>query len=490
MEQQVNGFGNTYNGSVGFGGINNNNYDSNSGDRNANSLQFYTMSKLQNDGGGGNEINSLTGMGGSGLTGGVGILGTSGNNKTLNNLNYSNYNYNVAKSNKGNLSQRPNSNYTSDNNNNNNNNNYHINSSNHFNHPPSLSFSPSSCSMANNIPRKSPFNVSESNKQFGVRSEPNMGGKGVMEMAMQGKSGSNDDFNQVVAGSGNFGNVPLGPMSTPFPQNGSSRIQTENGILSSTGNSPDSMDHPIQQGGKTSSYSSLTTLLKLLNPGFLWTTGQYNSSSSSSSSYGGTSTQQGGNDDDFDDILNEPPLLEELGIDPENIARYLKCVIMFKSIKEYSGNNNVCTKSDGSPSSNNEIEWDMAGPILLIACLGFFLLLAGKIHFGYIYGIGILSCIGTYILLNIMSSSQSIDLYTTMSILGYSLLPIVILAGISVVFSLRSKVGIIMAIFFNMWSTITASRFFEYTVSLKHQRYLIAYPIALLYASFTIVTIF
>ncbi|POM83218.1 Yip1 domain protein [Cryptosporidium meleagridis] len=448
MEQQVNGFGNTYNGSVGFGGINNNNYDSNSGDRNANSLQFYTMSKLQNDGGGGNEINSLTGMGGSGLTGGVGILGTSGNNKTLNNLNYSNYNYNVA------------------------------------------NFSPSSCSMANNIPRKSPFNVSESNKQFGVRSEPNMGGKGVMEMAMQGKSGSNDDFNQVVAGSGNFGNVPLGPMSTPFPQNGSSRIQTENGILSSTGNSPDSMDHPIQQGGKTSSYSSLTSLLKLLNPGFLWTTGQYNSSSSSSSSYGGTSTQQGGNDDDFDDILNEPPLLEELGIDPENIARYLKCVIMFKSIKEYSGNNNVCTKSDGSPSSNNEIEWDMAGPILLIACLGFFLLLAGKIHFGYIYGIGILSCIGTYILLNIMSSSQSIDLYTTMSILGYSLLPIVILAGISVVFSLRSKVGIIMAIFFNMWSTITASRFFEYTVSLKHQRYLIAYPIALLYASFTIVTIF
>ncbi|TRY52227.1 Yip1p like integral membrane protein [Cryptosporidium tyzzeri] len=481
MEQQVNGFGNTYNNSVGFGGINNN-YDSNSGDRNANSLQFYTMSKLKNDGRGGNEINSLVGMGGSGTTTGVGISGPSGNNKMFNNLNYSNYNYNLANTNKGNLSQIPNSNYTSDNNNN-----YHNNSNNHYNHPPTLSFSPSSSSMNNNIPRKSPFNISESNNQFGGRSEPSIGGKGMMEVAMQGKPGNNDGFNQVVD-SGNFGNVPLGPMSTPFPQNGSSRIQTGNGIFSSTGNSPNSMDHPIQQGGKTSSYSSLTSLIKLLNPGFLWTTGQDNSSSSSSSSYGGASTQQGGNDD-YDDILNEPPLLEELGIDPENIARYLKCVIMFKSIKEYSGNNNICTKSDGS-HNNHEIEWDMAGPILLIACLGFFLLLAGKIHFGYIYGIGILSCIGTYILLNIMSSSQSIDLYTTMSILGYSLLPIVILAGISVVFSLRSKVGIIIAIFFNMWSTITASRFFEFTVSLKHQRYLIAYPIALLYASFTIVTIF
>ncbi|KAH8585244.1 Yip1p like integral membrane [Cryptosporidium sp. chipmunk genotype I] len=477
MEQQVNGFGSTYNSGVGLGSINNNSYSNNNGNSNANSLQFYTMSKLKNDTGG-DEVNSLTGMGGGGTGVGVGIPGKSGN-KMFNNLNYSNYNYNLSEISKANISQVPNFNYA-----NNINNNHHNNSNSHHNHPPSLAFSPSSSSMNNNIPRKSPFNISETSNQFGGRNESNVGGN-VTVTAMQGKPGGNDDFSQAV-GSGGFENVPLGPMSTPFPQNGTSRIQTGNGLLSSIGDSINQTDS--QHGGKTSSFSSLTSLIKLLNPSFFWTTGQDGSSSSSSSGYGGTANQQGGNDDDYDDILNEPPLLEELGIDPANIAKYLKCVIMFKSIKEYSGSNNISMKEDGS--NNNQIEWDMAGPILLIACLGFFLLLAGKIHFGYIYGIGILSCIGTYILLNIMSSSQSIDLYTTMSILGYSLLPIVILAGISVIFSLRTKFGIIMAIFFNMWSTITASRFFEYTVSLKHQRYLIAYPIALLYASFTIVTIF
>ncbi|EEA06621.1 Yip1 domain-containing protein [Cryptosporidium muris RN66] len=209
-----------------------------------------------------------------------------------------------------------------------------------------------------------------------------------------------------------------------------------------------------------SSSSIISTLSSFMKPSF-WSSNGINSDEQNNSGFE--------NDDLY--IDDEPPLLEELGINPTNIWNYIKCVILFQ--------NNM-----------NGMEWDMAGPILLIGCLGFCLLLAGKIHFGYIYGIGILSCLGTYILLNIMSNKQSIDLYTTMSILGYSLLPIVLLAGISVIYSLRSKIGISIAIFFNMWSTITASRFFELTVSLKHQRFLIAYPIALLYACFTIVTIF
>ncbi|OII72289.1 Yip1p like integral membrane protein [Cryptosporidium ubiquitum] len=474
MDKQVNGFGSTYNSVGGFGsnhgGINMNNNSNKNDNNNANSLQFYTMSKLKQDGET-DKMSSLIGMreGVGGIGGNGGFSGRTGNNKIFNNANYSNYNYNVSEIGKGNISQVSNSNYVS--------NNINMMSSNvatspnHY-HPPPLSFNPSSSSISNNVPRKSPFNINETNDQFGGgRSETNVGGM----MPIQGQPGN--EFNKL--GGETFGNVPLGPMSASFPQNGSSRMQTLGGL--STVDSGNPMDS--QQEEKRSSSSSLTSLIKLLNPSLLWSTGQYGSSSSSNY----RETQQGGSEDDYDDILNEPPLLEELGIDPANIARYLKCVIMFKSIKEYTGGN---FGMKGDENMNHQIEWDMAGPILLIGCLGFFLLLAGKIHFGYIYGIGILSCIGTYILLNIMSSSQSIDLYTTMSILGYSLLPIVILAGISVIFSLRTKVGIILAIFFNMWSTITASRFFEYTVSLKHQRYLIAYPIALLYASFTIVTIF
>lgn len=413
MEQrQVHGFATAY-GSGGDGG-----------DSNANSLQFYTMSKLRQEG----EEDRAVSMGG----------GFSGNNAIINN-----YNYGASEVGVGGVSNVPNSSYAE-------------RDVSVAGGPkvvvPSLPPGLGGGGSSSNVPRKFPFNVGEAGGQLG-------GGMG----AAQGMQ---------LPGCGGFGGaVPLGPMSAPFPQTGGSRMQTGGEFGGPT--------DPPQQGGRASSFSSLASLARLLSPSLLWSAGQ----DGSSSDYRGAGHQQVGSEEDFDDILNEPPLLEELGIDPANIAKYLKCVMLFRNIRE-------CAGGRGDGAEDHQVEWDMAGPILLIGCLGFFLLLAGKIHFGYIYGIGILSCIGTYILLNIMSSSQSIDLYTTMSILGYSLLPIVILAGISVVFSLRTKVGIVMAIFFNMWSTTTASRFFEYTVSLKRQRYLIAYPIALLYASFTIVTIF
>ncbi|KAH8741792.1 Yip1p like integral membrane protein [Cryptosporidium ryanae] len=280
--------------------------------------------------------------------------------------------------------------------------------------------------LNSNAPRKSPFNIINEQSDHGFN-----------------KTNYNND-------------ISTGSMMSSSVHGNSVLMESEKMQVSSSLSSS-SLDNV-----NLNSMNGIISVIKLLNPKLIWSGNSASNANVQSSS-----------EDCYDDILNEPPLLEELGIDPLNILKYMKCVMLFRSI------------GDGK-----EVEWDMAGPILLIGCLGFFLLLAGKIHFGYIYGIGILSCIGTYILLNIMSNNQAIDLYTTMSILGYSLLPIVILAGISVVFSLRTKIGIAMAIFFNMWSTITASRFFEYTVSLKHQRYLIAYPIALLYACFTIVTIF
>ncbi|OII76329.1 YIP1 domain-containing protein [Cryptosporidium andersoni] len=257
----------------------------------------------------------------------------------------------------------------------------------------------------------------------------------------------------------NPGNTPSSNLQTPTTITMDSTVPTiPSGQMSSFNSyTKQTTSYNISSGGNSSIISTLSSFMK---PSF-WSSNGINSGEQNNSGFE--------NDDLY--IDDEPPLLEELGINPTNIWNYIKCVILFQ--------NNM-----------NGMEWDMAGPILLIGCLGFCLLLAGKIHFGYIYGIGILSCLGTYILLNIMSNKQSIDLYTTMSILGYSLLPIVLLAGISVIYSLRSKIGISIAIFFNMWSTITASRFFELTVSLKHQRFLIAYPIALLYACFTIVTIF
>jgi hypothetical protein len=61
---------------------------------------------------------------------------------------------------------------------------------------------------------------------------------------------------------------------------------------------------------------------------------------------------------------------------------------------------------------------------------------SGKFHFGYIYGFGALGCACIFVLLNLMSE-QGIDFYKTVSILGYCMLPMVLLAGVSVVLMLR-----------------------------------------------------
>lgn len=68
--------------------------------------------------------------------------------------------------------------------------------------------------------------------------------------------------------------------------------------------------------------------------------------------------------------------------------------------------------------------------------LEFFCLQSGKVHFNYIYGIGTLGCLGMYLLLAMMAQS-GVTLGVVISVMGYCLLPMVALSGISVVYSLR-----------------------------------------------------
>merc|ERR1712137_1357094 len=39
---------------------------------------------------------------------------------------------------------------------------------------------------------------------------------------------------------------------------------------------------------------------------------------------------------------------------------------------------------------------DLAGPLVFGFTLGLFLLLGGKVHFGYIYGMGVIGCLSMY----------------------------------------------------------------------------------------------
>lgn len=61
---------------------------------------------------------------------------------------------------------------------------------------------------------------------------------------------------------------------------------------------------------------------------------------------------------------------------------------------------------------------------------------SGKPQFSYIYGVALVGSVSIYALLNLMSEN-GIDAYRTASVLGYCLLPLVLLALLSVVVSLE-----------------------------------------------------
>merc|ERR1719216_547559 len=105
----------------------------------------------------------------------------------------------------------------------------------------------------------------------------------------------------------------------------------------------------------------------------------------------------------FDD---EPPLLEELGINPDHIMQKTLTVL------------NPFRATDASVAGDS----DLAGPIVFAVAFGSFIMFSGKLYFNYIYGIGLLGCLAMYFLLNLMSLS-GVGIGCVVSVLGYCLLP-------------------------------------------------------------------
>jgi protein YIPF5/7 len=60
-----------------------------------------------------------------------------------------------------------------------------------------------------------------------------------------------------------------------------------------------------------------------------------------------------------------------------------------------------------------------------------------------------------------------VELYSTISILGYSLLPFCCLAVGSLFLELRNPIGIGFCLFIISWSTVTATRFFENSLDMR-----------------------
>lgn len=176
---------------------------------------------------------------------------------------------------------------------------------------------------------------------------------------------------------------------------------------------------------------------------------------------------------------NEPPLMEELGINILDIKDKTMAVLL--PFSAHAKNNPNLMDDD-----------DLFGPLIFGLLLGGTLMLSGKLHFGYIYGFGMFGCLGMGLILNLMSPNDAISMWRVVSVLGYGLLPVNLLAALNVVLFLRNRgaFGMVLAVVAILWCTSASTRLFERSCDMRDQRYLIAYPTALVYCCFVIITVF
>ena len=177
---------------------------------------------------------------------------------------------------------------------------------------------------------------------------------------------------------------------------------------------------------------------------------------------------------DEDDYANEPPLLEELGINFDQIFRKTKLILH---------------PLEGRFQSDMMDHSDMAGPIVFCCVMGLLLMLSGKLAMGSIYGLSITGALGLWSLLALMTD-LTVDFWRVTSVLGYGLLPILPLSALGVVLDLRGVFGGLLAVVGVGWSTFAVTRIFAQWLRMEKAQLLIGYPVGLLYAAFVLICIF
>lgn len=171
----------------------------------------------------------------------------------------------------------------------------------------------------------------------------------------------------------------------------------------------------------------------------------------------------------------EPPLLQELGINFDHIKG--KTLTVLNPLKR-DINPDIMTDSD------------LAGPIIFVLIFGTLLLLAGKVQFGYVYGVGLFGIVSLHYLFKLMSNEVQIDLTRSASIIGYCLLPLVLVCAFGLVVSLDSMFGYVISGLAVTWCTYSALGLFTTVLKLHNVRPLIAYPLGLFYFVFALMAIF
>lgn len=172
---------------------------------------------------------------------------------------------------------------------------------------------------------------------------------------------------------------------------------------------------------------------------------------------------------------DEPPLLEELGINTRQI--WNKTVSILVPFRQ-------------NPSLH--VDADLSGPFLLMVAFGLFQLLAGKIHFGIILGWVTVAALYMYVVFNMLAGRNgNLDLYRCLSLLGYSMLPMVLLSLFSLFVPQAGVIIFAAAAIFVVWSTRVCTRLLVELASCGDEyRGLIAYACLLIYALFSLLVIF
>ncbi len=283
-------------------------------------------------------------------------------------------------------------------------------------------------------------------------------------------SSSNPSFNVSTTSQSTNNNVNV-PSSSSTPSLNGQHQQHNNDFFN--GAMDDNANHHSLSGPMMSS-TTASTKASSNTPSYT------NFSASSSTSNNNNISSYNRYTYNPDDFADEPPLLEELGINISHIQTKSLAVILPVRYAKTAINENLMEDAD------------MAGPIVFGILLALELLLAGRIQFAYIYGLGLFGCLATTLIINLMSPNNAISIWTVVSILGYSLLPVNLLAAINILYRIRlmGDLGVILGCITIGWCTVSSTRLFERGCGLRDQRYLIGYPNALLYSAFVLLTIF
>ena len=171
---------------------------------------------------------------------------------------------------------------------------------------------------------------------------------------------------------------------------------------------------------------------------------------------------------------------------------------------------------------------DLAGPLFFFLLYGTFLLLSGRVHFGYIYGLAVFGSFLLHGILSLMAPPTTPDagppsypgatpsyapdpaassasgrgssnnpnpgsnltFARSSSVLGYCLLPLVATSLVGIFLPMDKPVGITLTTAAIMWCTWSASGIFCAVGGMRGMRALVAYPLALFYVGFGIIAVF